>query len=54
MIYLQKQILDLTKRLDYMGYRSDLINRKLLDMAKSQGFMLKVITSTEETIAELS
>ncbi|XP_071807760.1 coiled-coil domain-containing protein 178-like [Asterias amurensis] len=51
---LKKQILDLTKRLDYMGYRSDLINRKLLDMAKSQGFMLKVITSTEETIAELS
>ena len=46
--------MNLTKRLDYMVYRSDLINKKLTDTAKSQNFMHKVIASTEENIAELS
>ncbi|XP_038056711.1 coiled-coil domain-containing protein 178-like [Patiria miniata] len=51
---LEKEILNASKRLDYMAYRTDLINKKLADMAKSQSVMLKVITSTEETIAELT
>ena len=54
LIPLQKEILNASKRLDYMAYRIDLINKKLADMAKSQNFMHKVIASTEESIAELS
>ncbi|XP_022102593.1 coiled-coil domain-containing protein 178-like [Acanthaster planci] len=51
---LEKEILNATKRLDYMAYRTDLINKKLADMAKSQSVMHKVITTTEESIAELT
>ena len=36
-----------------MAYRSDLIRKKLADMAQSSGYMDKVIKTTEEAIEEI-
>nr|XP_054772719.1 coiled-coil domain-containing protein 178-like [Lytechinus pictus] len=51
---LLEEILNRQRRLDHMAYRTDLINKKLGEMAQSEGFMDRVIKNTSEEIEEMS
>ncbi|XP_071485691.1 coiled-coil domain-containing protein 178-like [Diadema antillarum] len=52
--HLLAEILNKQRRLDHMAYRTDLINKKLAEMAQSEGFMNRVIKNTSEEIQEMS
>ena len=53
MCFIQEDILNKQRRLDHMAHRTDLINKKLAEMAQSEGIMNRVIKNTEEEIEEM-
>jgi len=51
---LTKNVLDLSKRLDHMAWRSDLMNKKIEEMDAAQGMMIRSVEKSESAIATLT
>ena len=49
-----KNVLDLSKRLDHMAWRSDLMNKKIEEMDAAQGKMIRSVEKSESAIATLT
>jgi diacylglycerol kinase len=50
---LQQEILELQQKIDHIQWKSDMMTKKIKDMASSTVMMTKVTRSSGEDIAEL-
>ena len=50
---LQKETMELTKRLDHITWKSEMMEKKMADMESSSQMMNKVIATTQENINDL-
>ena len=53
MLLLQKGSMELTKRLDHITWKSEMMEKKMADMKSSTQMMNKAIASTQECIDDL-
>lgn len=52
-VLLQKETMELTKRLDHINWKSEMMEKKMADMESSTQMMNKVIATTQENINDL-
>ena len=50
---LQQEMLELQQKIDHIQWRSDMMSKKIKDMASSTAMMTRVVHATGEDIAEL-
>ena len=50
----QKETVELTKRLDHIMWKSEMMEKKMADMESSTQMMNKVLATTQENINDLT